>query len=163
MHAKTGQTTKPDEPPPSRGRRRLYFVAMLQLITVALLLAGSNTGNEPDFSTLRKGMKRRQRRNPPVNPSTTDPTRDDEPKAFMHDELLPEDIDPVVRATDELIRQEALRQLDMLDFDDIDARLTPLSDLAEGLTDAVDSEPGDHAGLFGVVHESTGRRPPSDW
>lgn len=44
-------------------------------------------------------------------------------------------VDPVVAAVDERIRREALRQLELLDLDDVDARIEPLWALSSGLTD----------------------------
>lgn len=39
------------------------------------------------------------------------------------------DIDPVVLATDQRVRREALRQLDSVDIEDDDARMEPLPTL----------------------------------
>jgi predicted small secreted protein len=156
--SETGQTNDPDGPA-WRSRRRLSPVVMFQIIVATLLLAASTaaTGDGRDISASGKGVKRLRRGNlSDSSPTTNEPARN-EAEAVGDNELNPEPIDPVVSATDELIRLEALRQLDLLDLDDFDARLPPLEDLAEGLTEAVDSEPGGDTGLFRTVPHSDGR------
>ncbi len=162
--SETGQTQDPDDPP-RPGRRRLSPMAMFQVIVVALLLAVGTaaSGSGRHTSASGKGEKHPRRRNPSdSSPTHTEPAQN-KAEAFVDNELTPDPVDPVVNATDELIRHEALRQLDLLDLDDIDARLPPLEDLAEGLTEAVDSEPGGDTGLFRTIPQSNGQRPPSDW